>query len=164
MIIRPEVSSDFEEITRITREAFQGHPFSEQNEHRIVIALRESGALFISLVAEVEKHVVGHIAFSPVTIDNQKCGWFGLGPLSVEPKYQGKGIGSALVRNGIRDLQESGANGCVLVGDPAYYNRFGFVAQKNLSIPDIPPENFLVLSFVQPMPEGVVDFHPAFWI
>jgi putative acetyltransferase len=164
MIIRPETTSDIAAITQITEEAFRGQAYSQQTEHRIVLALRDSGALFISVVAEVDDQVGGHAAFSLVTIDKKECGWYGLGPLSVKPEYQRQGIGSALVRNGLHDLKASGAEGCVLVGDPAYYSRLGFTNDTKLSMQDIPQENILAFSFGKPIPEGVLDFDPSFWV
>lgn len=164
MEIRPEKKEDISVITQITEEAFQNHPKSVQNEHRIVIALREKGALFISLVAVVDRQVVGHIAFSKVLVEKQEVGWYGIGPLSVKPEFQGKGIGSALVKEGMLALRDSGANGCILVGDPAYYTRFGFITHPNLTINHVPAENILSFSFDQVVPKGSVDFNSAFFI
>ena len=105
--------------------------------------------------------VVGHIAFSKVLINNQDQGWYGIGPLSVDPENQRKGIGSKLVLAGIEEMREEGANGIVLVGYPAYYQRFGFQQGKNLTFRPVPPENFLVLSFLSDEPHGEVSFHKS---
>jgi len=101
-------------------------PFSDDTEARVIDALRVAGALARSLVATQGGEVVGHVAFSPVTINGEAGDWYGLGPVSVWPDRQRRGIGQALIREGRRRLQGMGAGGCVLLGDPAYHARFGF--------------------------------------
>lgn len=162
MIIRPEKSSDIARIQEITINAFQGHPYSENTEHLIVNALRDVGALTVSLVAEVDGEVVGHMAFSPVLIDGHDPGWYGAGPLSVQPGYQQQGIGSALVRAGLDELRKLGAGGCVLVGDPNYYARFGFKAHECFFLEGVPPKNLLAIKLKNGMPAGEIVFHEAF--
>lgn len=125
-------------------------------------ALRDAGALFVSLVAEDGGVVVGHVALSPVSLSDGAPGWYGLGPLSVAPGRQRQGIGSHLVRAALRQLKAKGASGCMLVGDPAYYGRFGFGHQHRLVYPDLPPEYFQVIAFSGPAPQGVAGFHEAF--
>ena len=90
MIIRNETSSDSEAISKVTTAAFKNLAISNHTEQYIISALRESKALTISLVAEIDGQVVGHIAFSPVTISDGTIGWYGLGPVSVLPEYQKK--------------------------------------------------------------------------
>jgi len=97
MIIKGEKPSDIEAIAEVTKVAFEDHSFSQQTEHFIIRDLRAAGALTISLVAEVDGRVVGHIAFSPVTISDGTTNWYALGPVSVLPDYQGCRIGTALV-------------------------------------------------------------------
>ena len=104
--------------------------------------MRAANALTISLVAEIDGRVVGHIAFSPVTISDDSKGWYGLGPVSVLPEYQKQGIGKILINKGLSMLKESDGQGCVLVGDPAYYKRFGFRNIPNLVYEGIPQEVF----------------------
>ena len=162
MIIRNEKKSDIEAISEVTKEAFENHPHSNQTEQFIIGALRADGALAVSLVAEIEGKVVGHIAFSPVTISGRSCGWYGVGPVSVLPGYQKRGIGKSLVNEGIRLLRESGAEGCVLVGDPDYYKRFGFRNIPDLILEGIPEENFLALRFGESEVSGFVVFHEGF--
>jgi putative acetyltransferase len=87
---------------------------------------------------------------------------FGLGPISVLPIHQVRGIGSRLMQETLRLLRERGAAGCVLVGDPGYYRRFGFRSEPSLTTPDVPAEYFLALSFGGVVPEAVVTFHEAF--
>lgn len=124
--IRPESPADYDAIRHVNVEAFRIHPYSQQTEHLIVEALRAAGALEISLVAEVDGEVVGHIAFSAARIGDTTEGWFLLGPVAVLSGSQGSGIGNALVEAGLEQLRSRGAAGCVLVGDPAFYQRFGF--------------------------------------
>lgn len=160
--IRPEIPSDEDAIEYVTRRAFLSHPYSHQTEQFIIRELRAGGALTVSLVAEDDGRVVGHIAFSPVTISDGSTGWYGLGPISVEPEWQGRGIGRALMEKGIAELHTIGARGCVLVGDPAFYARFGFANTAVLVLEGVPQEFFLALSLAATSAHGHVQFHPAF--
>lgn len=160
--IRPERPSDEHAIGEVTRRAFESHPYSHQTEHWIISALRKAGALSLSLVAEQDGNVVGHIAFSPVLVSDGSSGWYGVGPVSVLPELQGKGIGRALIEHGLAKLRELGASGCVLVGDPAFYTRFGFANAPELVLDGVPQEFFLSLSFGDPPARGKVAFHAAF--
>ena len=162
MIIRNEKKSDIEAISEITITAFKNCPHGNHTEQFIINALRAANALAVSLVAEIEGRVVGHIAFSPVTISGHSCDWYGLGPVSVLPEYQKQGIGKSLINEGLRLLKASGAQGCVLVGDPRYYERFGFRNLPDLILEGVPKENFLALPFEEDKTHGVVVFHEAF--
>ena len=162
MIIRPETPADIETIEAITIAAFADCPHGDHTEQFIVRALRAAYALTLSLVAESEGRVVAHLAFSPVTIAGRYCDWFGLGPISVRPDLQKQGIGSALLREGLQRLQNNGAKGCLLVGDPNFYQRFGFQHDPNLTLEGVPPEVLLALPFNSTVPHGPVQFHPAF--
>ena len=162
MIIRPEQESDVEEIFNITKAAFADHPYSHQTEQFIINALRAAQALSISLVAEMDEKLVGHIAFSPVVISDGSPNWYGLGPISVLPEFQKRGIGKSLMHEGLALLKATGAQGCVLVGDPGYYQRFGFRNLPDLSVAGVPPENMLALPFDNRTPQGMVVFHSAF--
>lgn len=162
MLIRPETPADSEAITEITIAAFADHPFSQQTEQFIVLALRKAGALSLSLVAEDDGRVVGHVAFSPVSIAGQSCAWYGVGPVSVLPELQRQGIGQALMREGLRRLTAAGAKGCALVGPPEYYQRFGFRNFPQLVHEGIPQEYFLALPLGDEVPSGAVVFHEAF--
>lgn len=162
MIIRPETGTDQAAIAEVTQAAFAGQSYSSQTEHKIVDALRDAGALTISLVAEVDGDVVGHAGFSPVNIKDGSIGWFALGPLSVRPDRQRHGIGTALVQAGLAQLQQAGAHGCVLAGDHRYYQRFGFKTLPGLVTDGIPDEHILALSFDDYRPTGRIAFHPAF--
>lgn len=160
--IRPEEKSDIPQIHNVIKSAFETTSYSNQKEHLLVDALRETGALELSLVAELKGEIVGHIAFSEVTINHKKCNWFGLAPVSVYPKYQNKGIGSKLIVEGLGRIKKSGAGGCVLLGEPDYYGRFGFQQHQELQLEGVPPEYFLGLAFQNEIPSGNVNYHEAF--
>ena len=162
VLIRAESNADVDAITAVTVAAFKTLEVSNQTEHYIVAALRAAGALTLSLVAEMDGRVVGHIAFSPVKISDGTSGWYGLGPVSVSPEYQRRGIGGALIREGLSRLKASGAAGCCLVGHPEYYGRFGFENVTGLVYEGVPPEAFFALSFDGRLPRGTVEFHGAF--
>jgi putative acetyltransferase len=162
MIIRDETATDIEAINEVTIAAFKTLPISNQTEHFIIVALRTAGALTVSLVAEIAGCVVGHIAFSPVTISNDNLNWYGLGPVSVLPDYQRQGVGKALVQEGLSRLKALGARGCCLVGDPGYYHRFGFQNFPGLVYEGIPQDVFLALPLKGQVPRGVVLFHEGF--
>ena len=162
MTIRNEQPQDIEAINRLTEAAFRNEEYSSHTEHFIVNALRRTGQLSISLVAAEHDEILGHVALSPVSISSGVTGWYGLGPISVRPDRQGKGIGSALMRAALQQLRQQGAAGCVVLGDPAYYGRFGFKAHPGLELPDVPPEYFQALSFTGELPVGVVKYAAAF--
>jgi putative acetyltransferase len=162
MIIRNETNFDIEAISEITIAAFRTLAISNHTEQFIINALRNANALTISLVAEVDGRVVGHIAFSPVTISDSSPNWYGLGPVSVLPEYQKQGIGKSLVNQGLSLLKALGGKGCALVGDPAYYQRFGFRNIPSLIHDGIPQEVFLALPFDNKIPQGTVMFHEGF--
>lgn len=164
MIIREETEADIGPITTITEAAFAGHPHSHNTEARIIAALRQAGALSMSLVAEEADAVVGHIAFSPVTIESVTDGWFALGPVSVAPALQRMGIGGALIRKGLSLIEKQGAFGCVLIGDPAYYRRLGFKTNSALTYRDLPEGYLQYITFSGAQPHGEVQFHPAFGV
>lgn len=164
MIVRPEADRDFEGIRDVNIAAFKGHPYSQQTEHLIVEALRAADALELSLVAESDGEVVGHIAFSCASIGDASAGWYLLGPVAVRPGRQGEGIGRALIESGLDALRARGARGCVLVGDPAFYGRFGFGQCPGVTWHGVPNENVLCLLMAGEMPTGEVGYHPAFLV
>lgn len=164
MMIRDEKPGDHEAIGELLATAFRGHPFSQQREGELVDLLRAAGALSVSLVAVEDEAVIGQIAFSPVTINGVDEGWFGLGPVAVQPTMQGRGIGRALIEAGLARIKTLGAAGCVLVGDAEFYKRFGFRTDPRLRLAGVPPEYFMALALTsgQDMPTGEVRFHAAF--
>jgi putative acetyltransferase len=162
IVIRHETAADASAIAEVTVAAFEALAISQHTEQFIVEALRVAGALAVSLVAEVDGRVVGHIAFSPVTISDGTRDWYGLGPVSVLPTHQRQGIGSALIREGLERLKAIRARGCCLVGHPGYYTRFGFEHAPGLVPEGVPPEVFFALSFDGHVPRGTVAFHEGF--
>lgn len=162
LIVRDEQASDVEAIAAVTVAAFESLAISNQTEQFVISALRAANALTFSLVAEIDGRVVGHIAFSPVTISDGSPGWHGVGPLSVLPALQRQGIGKAIVHEGLARLKALGAKGCVLVGEPRYYERFGFRNLSQLVLEGVPQEYFLALPFGENSSSGTVVFHAGF--
>jgi putative acetyltransferase len=162
MFIRSETPSDIDAITEVTIAAFKTLAISQHTEQFIIKALRAANALAVSLVAEVDNRVLGHIAFSPVTMSDGTPNWYGLGPVSVLPAYQQRGIGKALITEGLSRIKDLNARGCCLVGHPGYYKHFGFDNVSGLVHEGVPPEFFFALSFDGHIPQGDVNFHDAF--
>lgn len=161
--LRRETTADMAAIHALTKAAFRDDPHGTHTEQFIVDALRRDGALSISLVAEQEATIIGHVAVSPVVIgDGSALHWFGLGPISVDPEHQRQGIGSQLMRAALQELQALGAAGCVLLGDPEYYRRFGFLPAAPLVLADVPPMYFQAVVFDGELPAGNVQYHAAF--
>jgi putative acetyltransferase len=142
IVIRSETDADAGTIGDVTIAAFSTLPISNHTEQFIIAALRAAKALTVSLVAEMDGRVVGHIAFSPVAMSDGSPGWYGLGPVSVLPKYQRQGIGGALIQEGLSRLKGFGARGCCLVGHPEYYKRFGFQNTRGLVYEGVPEESY----------------------
>lgn len=171
-LIRPETPADVPAIHALTVAAFSEAEHASGTEQHIVDALRDAGQLTLSLVAvgpvdgaapgEDDAPLLGHVAASPVGISDGTAGWYGLGPLSVDPQHQGQGIGSALMRAALAELQRLGAQGCVLLGDPAFYQRFGFELRADLELPGLPPGYFQALKLAGDWPHGAVSYHEAF--
>jgi putative acetyltransferase len=161
-IIRDEQPGDIEIIAQITELAFRTLAISQHTEQFIIRELRRSGALSISLVAELDGRVVGHIAFSPVTISDGSKNWYMLGPVSVTPKLQRQEIGSALINAGVDKLKALKAQGCALVGDPGYYIRFGFRSDPRCTMDGVPQEFVQILPLDNRVPKGSVTHHEAF--
>jgi putative acetyltransferase len=165
ILIRSERATDAESISQVTYAAFLGKFSDHPTEHLIVDGLRGAGMLTLSLVADADGKVLGHVAFSPVTINNEFIGWYGLGPVSVVPELQKQGIGSKLIRAGLAKLRELDAKGCVLEGSPDYYQRFGFKPYAGLTYHASPaPKFFMALPFHEEVPAGRVEFHKSFYV
>lgn len=162
LTIRSETGADTAAITEVTIAAFKTLEVSHHTEQFIVSALRAAKALALSLVAVVEGRVVGHIAFSPVVLSDGTRDWYGLGPVSVLPEYQRRGIGKALIHEGLARLKGMRARGCCLVGHPEYYRKFGFRNLPGFVLEGVPQEFFFALSFDGRVPRGTVTFHEAF--
>lgn len=160
--LRNERPEDIPAINRLTEAAFANAEHSSHTEHFIVDALRRAGQLSVSRVAVEGDTLVGHVALSPVTLSSGVSGWFGLGPISVLPARQGQGIGSLLMKAALAELQRMGGAGCVVLGDPAYYGRFGFKPQPGLTLPGVPAEYFQALALDGAVAQGTVQYHDAF--
>lgn len=146
VLIRPESERDIQSIHSVVLAAFQS-PL----EPMLVDRLRNENAALLSLVAEADGKVVGHILFSPMTIENNLLNkrFLGLAPLSVKPEYQKQGIGSKLVRKGLEMSLATGWNAVFVLGSPDYYPRFGFTEAQKFNLfteYDVPSENFMILA------------------
>ncbi|KAF9432923.1 hypothetical protein BGZ76_010130 [Entomortierella beljakovae] len=165
--IREETPSDLDSIHRLTKAAFATEEY-QAKEHIIIDKLREAGDLTLSLVAKSTSNgeIIGHVAFSPVTIENGLKNWYGLGPIAVSPNHQRSGIGSALIKEGLAKLVETnGASGCVVVGSPKYYGKFGFKS-GTVQFQDVPEQYVMSLNLqsLDEIPKGQVTYRPAFYI
>jgi putative acetyltransferase len=163
--VRPETEADHAAVRAINERAF-GQP----GEAALVEALRRAGAVILSLVAERAGALVGHILFSPVTVETAAGAYraVGLAPMAVEPGHQRAGVGSALVEDGLRRLRAQGHQAVVVLGHPSYYPRFGFAPASRFGLSwehDAPDEAFMALELsfgALAGRGGVVAFHPAF--
>jgi putative acetyltransferase len=154
MIIREERPDDVPSIHAVTREAF-----GQEGEALLVDLLRRNGKAVLSLVAEDDGVIFGHILFSPVTIGtaNGSVTVPGLAPMAVRPDRQRQGIGSLLVRRAIDLLRQAGHRAVVVLGHPDFYPRFGFVPASSFGIRceyDVPEGVFMALELV---PGGLRD-------
>lgn len=159
--VRDEFPSDADAIEAVTIAAFRDAAHTSHTEQFIVRALRDSGQLAVSLVAEESGIIIGHVAVSPVTVTGISSGWYGIGPISVLPARQGRSVGSLLMRDALARLRALGAAGCVVLGEPGYYRRFGF-GTSSLVLPGVPPQYFQVISFNGHIPSGTVEYHASF--
>lgn len=160
--IRSESHFDVGAIDALIVSAFLHAPHSNHREQFILKALREAKQLLVSLVAEDRGRIVGHVAVSPVSISDGTQHWYGLGPISVAGEWQRQGVGSQLMQQALTELRKLGAAGCVVLGEPEYYGRFGFKAEPGLVLPDVPPGYFQAMVFGAQVPGGTVAYHEAF--
>ena len=162
LIIRPERPDDHVAIGALITAAFAGKPYADGDEADLLVALRREHALTLSLVAELRGRVVGQAAFSPARPADAAQSWYGIGPVAVLPAHQRIGIGSRLVRAGLEILTGLGAGGCIVVGDPAYYTRFGFRVCPENAPAGQPADHFMVKVLGSRRPDGPIRFHEAF--
>jgi putative acetyltransferase len=164
--IRPETEEDHAAIRRVVEQAFGQHA-----EADLVDALRRHAHPHISLVAlNDDGEVVGHILFSPVSIESERDAFaaMGLAPMAVLPDYQNQGIGSELVRAGLKACKLRGDDVVVVLGHPHYYPRFGFQPAGRLGIRseyDVSDETFMVAELTPGAlrgRKGLVKYHPEF--
>ena len=167
IIIRPEKKEDIKKIRQLNDKAF-----GQTNEGSLVDALRKDNALLVSLVAEKDQRIVGHIAFSPVDVVTANLGSkvLGLGPMAVLPEYQRSGIGSKLMESGLEECKNAGWNAVVVLGHPDFYPRFGFVPSIDFKIKccyDVPDDVFMAVELEEnalDKVKGTAQYHPAFEI
>lgn len=162
ILIRNEQPEDIQYIEELIKVAFLNEVHSSHTEQFIVNNLRKNKQLTISLVAIEDGTIIGHVAISPVIISSGETGWYGLGPISVLPNKQGLGVGSLLMNASLEKLKQLGGKGCILLGDPNYYGRFGFKSYPDLNLPGVPHEYFQAISFINHIPKGDVNYHEAF--
>lgn len=143
MLIRTEAPADILTIDKLVRSTFE-----TEAEAKLVMSLRENSNFTLSLVAcSDEGEVIGHCLFSPVTLNGDDLAWQGLAPLCVKSEYQKQGIAQALVNEGLETLAELGYPVCVVLGNPDYYQRFGFTPAHLNDITcqwDVPKEAFMI--------------------
>jgi len=161
--IRNEKPSDRASVCKLIASAFKGKPYAQGDEQDLLDKLEKANALVLSLVAIEDNTVIGQVAFSPAQNSNNSGTWYALGPVAVTPARQGEGIGARLIETGLAELKQKGASGCILVGDPAYYSRFGFELTPGCCPEGEPEAYFMVKSFSDQMPIGKFSFHPAFY-
>ena len=161
--VRAEDSADIAAIRSVTERAFRDMPYAGGDEQDVIDRLRSAGALPVSLVAVVGDEVVGHVAFSPAKSTDSTQPWFTLGPVAVHPDCQLQGIGSALIERGLADIARLGALGCIVVGNPDYYERFGFEPAPQQSPQKDYADFFMIKCFSVVRPAGAIDFHDAFY-
>ena len=161
--IRGQEWSETRRISRLITRAFKGAPHSDGREAEIYRHMFECLDADVSLVAVASfRRIVGHVLCTEVKIDGEYCRWAGLGPVAVLPRWQGQGIGSALIERALAALRLDDWRGCVVLGDPAFYARFGFRHDPRLVLPGPPPEYFQRVVFSGPEPAGVVSYAPVF--
>lgn len=160
--IRSERPTDQDEIYALTARAFAPMPFADGDEQELIGKLRDAGTLVLSLVAEQAGKIVGHVAFTPAFAADGTPGWYALGPVSVAPELQRMGIGTRLIENGLTQLRDRLAIGCVLVGNPVYYARFGFRGAPHLAPEGESAEYYQQLILTNGALEMIVGFHPLF--
>jgi putative acetyltransferase len=150
--VREERVDDIAAVRNLNRSAF-----GQDQESNIVDALRANGAALLSLVATVNDQIVGHIVYSPASIDGNLMG-AALGPMAVLPECQRQGIGSKLIETGTRKLEEAGCPFIIVVGHADYYPRFGFRPASKHRIKcewDVPDNAFMLLVLDQAKMESV---------
>ncbi|WP_430449672.1 GNAT family N-acetyltransferase [Rhodophyticola sp.] len=160
MLIRNERAEDVKSISRLVTEALKILPQATGTEASIVEALRAADALDLSLVAVEYDEIIGYLAASDAYIGDQG-GWSLIGPLAVLPSRHRQGVGSVLMKEALDRLRNT-KRGAALVGDPAYYSRFGFRTFPGMTVAGCPPEVVQALPFDDTEPRGEVVHHPAF--
>lgn len=168
-IIRQETPRDKNAVYELIKKAFENEEFSDHDEHNLVEHLRKSDKFVkkLSLVAETEQKIVGYILFTEININFDTL--LALAPVVVIPELQKKGIGSQLITQGHKIAKSLGYKGCVVLGHPDYYPRFGYIQACNYSITapfDIEDKYFMVLEFEKGSLKeisGIVEYAKEFF-
>lgn len=169
MTIRQENAKDYDDVYEVVKKAFECAEHSDGNEQDLVNALRQNDAYIpeLSLVAEIDSKIVGHILFTKVKIAHSIQ--LALAPLSVLPEYQRRGIGTALIQEGHKQAQKLGYGYSIVLGSEKYYPKVGYLPARNYGIfpPfDVPSENFMVYPLTKDAPviSGIVQYAKEFGI
>ncbi|MBW3694217.1 N-acetyltransferase [Vibrio sp. T187] len=164
MLIRTEAPADILAVDRLLKSVFE-----TEAEAKLVMSLRENSHLTLSLVACADDgEVIGHAMFSPVLLQGEDYNWQGLAPLAVKAEHQNQGIGGSLVKEGLSSLAEFGYPGCVVLGDPNYYGRFGFKAASLFNFDckwDVPEGAFQAVELAEGSfsgKSGTIEYSPEF--
>ena len=167
MLVREERIEDYNTVYKVIEQAFKSAEHSDGNEQELVVALRKSDAFLpeLSLVAQIDEKIVGHILFTKIQIGNDTE--LALAPLAVLPEYQKKGVGRALVLEGHRIAKDLGFHYSVVLGSETYYPKMGYVPANNYGIKapfDVPDENFMAIKLQENSPaiEGTVIYAKEF--
>ncbi len=170
MIIRQENKNDYEKVYNLVKLAFENATHSDGDEQNLVTRLRESEAFIpeLSLVAEVEDEIVGHILFTKIKIGDSNTVGVALAPLAVKPQFQNRGIGGELIKEGHRIAKELGYGFSVVLGHDRYYPKFGYQPAKQYSIIapfPVDDKNFMAVKLndrIDSFHGGVVEYAKEF--
>lgn len=161
--IRPERPSDEAAIHDLIMRAFAPMPFAGGDEQILPARFRAADVLALSLVAELDGEIVGQVTLTPALAADGSSGWYALGPIAVEPRVQKQAIGTRLIEAATSWMRTQNAAGCALVGNPAYYSRFGWQPFPALAPKGEPAEYYQILPLGVAEPRAVVGFHPLFY-
>ncbi|GAA3733456.1 N-acetyltransferase [Flavobacterium ginsengisoli] len=160
--LRQENKNDFESVFHLIEKAFEKEEYSDHKEQFLVERLRKSDAFIpeLSIVAEIDNHIIGHILFTKLEIKNESQTFpsLALAPVSVLPEFQGKGVGSKLILHGHEIAKSLGYKSVILLGHQDYYPKFGYeLCEKyNIKMPfDVPTENCMVIALAEDGLKGV---------
>ncbi len=162
MLIRTEAPADILTIDRLVKSAFP-----TEAEANLVMKLRENSNLTLSLVAcSDEGEVIGHVMFSPVTLNGEHLNWQGLAPISVKEEFRGQGIAKALVEEAHSTLRDFGYPVVAVLGDPEFYAKFGYQYDERFTCPwEVPEGVFRVIELVEgslASQQGLIEYSPEF--
>ena len=169
MIIRQERPEDYDTVYHVVKEAFENAEYTDGNEQNLVAALRKSKSFIpeLSLVAVEDEKIVGHILFTKAFVNSIEV--LALAPLSVLPKYQNRGIGLSLIKEGHRIAHELGYRYSVVLGHSEYYPKVGYVPASQYGIEasfEVDDKNFMAICFDESVEKlnGVIEYDRAFGI